>query len=124
MKTTTTNNRWKKRLFVIHENTLFYFAAETDKEPKGIIVLKDTTVEICNPQNTLISGKKPPPETTSANTQTSDYYSLVVKTPFRSFWLLNTELKVVQSWASYITALNDSSNSNTSNNGRCLFIHW
>ncbi|KAG2379482.1 hypothetical protein C9374_006599 [Naegleria lovaniensis] len=62
---------WKKRLFVIFENTLYYYASEQDKEPKGAIILKDSSVEICNPEDTLKNGKKPPSE----NGQ-SDYYSI------------------------------------------------
>lgn len=99
-------SRWKKRLFVIFENTLYYYASEQDKEPKGAIILKDSSVEICNPEDTVKNGKKPPSE----NGQ-SDYYSLVVKTPFRSFWLLNTDLKVVQQWSQLITqVVNDNDN--------------
>ncbi|KAG2370704.1 hypothetical protein C9374_014315 [Naegleria lovaniensis] len=125
---------WKKRLFVIFENTLYYYASEQDKEPKGAIILKDSSVEICNPEDTLKNGKKPPSE----NGQ-SDYYSntttlhkflekrggnsdrvvvlLVVKTPFRSFWLLNADLKIVQQWSQFITqvANGDNLESNSKN---------
>ncbi len=36
---------WKKRLFVLHENVLHYFASEEDLQPKGTITLTNATVQ-------------------------------------------------------------------------------
>ncbi|EFC42311.1 predicted protein [Naegleria gruberi] len=89
---------WKKRLFVIHDHTLFYFSSEEDTEPKGAIVLKGASVELTNSGDTIKNGKKPPSE----NGQNLDYCSVVVKTPFRSYWLLNSEEKIVREWVDYL----------------------
>ena len=86
------NIRWKKRLFVLNESTLYYYSSERDVEPKGVIVLKDADVQVCGMEETVKNGKKPPSELNN------DYVSLVIKTPFRTYWLLNADRRIAEMW--------------------------
>ncbi|KAL9656732.1 hypothetical protein ABK040_002999 [Willaertia magna] len=89
---------WKKRLFILNENILFYYKTEFDKEPKGIINLKNANIKVCNAEETAKAGKRPPKENNN-----SSYYSVVITTNNRTFWLCNSDADIVRRWGKILS---------------------
>lgn len=84
---------WKRRLFLLHENVLYYYKNEDAKAPKGCIQLtKHVHLEKVVRSNKDKSYRAPEP------------FSFKIQTDFRTYWMCDKDEKQIDEWINCIQA--------------------
>jgi len=67
------NSSYKKRWFSLKGNLLFYFEKPGDKQPLGVIIVENCTVEICDSERFAFCVRFPDIDSTGASTSKRTY---------------------------------------------------